>query len=208
MNDTIFLQKPADKADALVLLFHGVGASPADMVTLGRAVAAQQPRAAVVCIRAPHASDPGRGYQWFAVTGITEDNRSGRIAVAMPLFVDTVRHWQHECGIDSAHTTLIGFSQGAIMSLESTRLPEPVARRIVAIAGRYATPFQPDIWSGTLHFLHGDKDPVITVQHSIDAASWLKRAGATVTLDLIPDLGHRIDDRLISALLQRMADDR
>lgn len=49
-------------------------------------------------------------------------------------------------------TLVAGFSQVAIMALESTKLSEPPALRIVAIAGRFAT--LPDRRSdATIHFL-------------------------------------------------------
>ncbi|HSV78739.1 MAG TPA: hypothetical protein VLK85_05975 [Ramlibacter sp.] len=51
-----------------------------------------------------------------------------------------MRAWQRESGIGANATALIGFSQGAIMALESTQQPEPVAARVIAIAGRFAQP--------------------------------------------------------------------
>ena len=49
-----------------------------------------------------------------------------------------------ETGVGPAKTTLLGFSQGAIMALESTQQPVPLAGRVVAIAGRFSAPNEHD----------------------------------------------------------------
>ncbi|HEX7888777.1 MAG TPA: esterase, partial [Ramlibacter sp.] len=56
-----------------------------------------------------------------------------------------------------------------------------------------------------LHFIHGDADPVIAVQHARDAARQLQGLGAEVTLDVVPGLAHGIDRRAADLLLQRLA---
>ena len=120
----IVVQRATDDAAGpaeLVLLFHGVGARAEDLVPLGEAIRETCPRASIVSVRAPDASSFGHGWQWFSVQGVTEANRPARIAGAMPRFVATIRAWQDATGIGPEATTLIGFSQGAIMSLESTQ---------------------------------------------------------------------------------------
>ena len=61
------------------------------------------------------------GRQWFSVEGVTEENRQARIDAIMPTFIETVRYWQEKSGVGTDATALIGFSQGAIMSLESVK---------------------------------------------------------------------------------------
>ena len=46
-----------------------------------------------------------------------------------------VREWQKASGLDTARTPLIGFSQGAIMALESTQTDGPPAGRVIALSG-------------------------------------------------------------------------
>ena len=84
MLDSIAVQSQADAPERLFLLFHGVGSTPQDMVPLGRLLATEFPRAAVISVPSPDINDMGSGYQWFSVRGITEDNRPQRIADAMP----------------------------------------------------------------------------------------------------------------------------
>lgn len=202
VNRSIILQQPQGRPSELVLLFHGVGATPADMVLTGRRAGTALPGALVVSVAAPHPSDLGRGLHWFSVHGVTETSRSARVAEAMPAFVETVRAWQRQAELDATGTTLIGFSQGAIMSLSSSQLAEPPARRVIAIAGRFAQPAEPPKADVHLHLLHGEQDGVIPIRHSVDAAARLLTLGARVTLDTFAGLGHGIDERV----LQRMSD--
>jgi phospholipase/carboxylesterase len=105
----------------LLLLFHGVGSSAEELLPLVESVAAPLPDACVVSVRSPEASDLGRGWQWFSVQGVTEGYRPSRVSAAMPRFLEAVRAWQVESGVGPGATKLISFSQGAIMSLESTQ---------------------------------------------------------------------------------------
>ena len=118
--DGLVLQSPAP-ARELFLLFHGVGASPQDLVPLGQLIARAFPEAAVASVPAPDRSDFGSGLQWFSVRGVTEENRPERVQATLGRFLDTVRAWQERTGVSAAATTLVGFSQGAILSLEAER---------------------------------------------------------------------------------------
>lgn len=204
MSDSIVVARPAGHPAQLVLLFHGVGASAADMLPLGQWLAGAWPQAQVVCVAAPYASDLGRGRQWFSVQGVTEDNRLERVAQALPEFVACVQHWQRDSGVGPAQTILIGFSQGSIMSLEATQLAETLAGRVVAIAGRFAQPPRQAPGAAVLHLLHGEQDGVIPARHSVEAAERLRQLGASVTLDLFPGLGHGVDGRVLERLVERL----
>ncbi|MCM2252250.1 MAG: esterase [Ramlibacter sp.] len=199
-SNSIVVARPAAPA-MLVLLFHGVGASAADLVPLARLLAAARPRAMVVSVEAPFPSGFGSGRQWFSVQGVTEANRPERIAQAMPAFIAAVSDWQKEAGADPGATTLVGFSQGAIMSLESTQVEAAPARRVVSIAGRFATPVRRAAPGVRFHLIHGDQDGVVPAAHSSQAAVQLRELGAQVTIDLLPGLGHGIDARAAQLVL-------
>jgi phospholipase/carboxylesterase len=190
--------------ERLVLLFHGVGALPQNMVTLGHAIAEADPLACVVSVASPDPSDTGGGFQWFSVRGITEENRPARVAEVMPAFVACVQDWQAKAGIGAENTTLIGFSQGAIMALESTQQPVAIAGRVIALSGRFAA--EPHAAPPCpVHLIHGDADPIIAAIHARQAHDQLAALGAEVTLDILSGLGHTIDSaasRRVLAYLQ------
>lgn len=201
MAEDRILQMPA-AVEALILLFHGVGGDAADLVPLGVALAEQQPTAAVISIAAPDDSDIGRGRQWFSVRGVTEANRPARVQAALPAFQACVSHWQQKSGTHASQTTLIGFSQGAIMALEATLQDPPLARSVVALSGRYASLPRQAPRLQQLHFVHGSVDPVIPSAHSRAAVAALASLGVAAGLDLIEGLDHRVDGRAIAAVLR------
>jgi phospholipase/carboxylesterase len=208
MLEPITIQSQAGTPEQLLLLFHGVGSAPQDMVPLGRLLATEFPRAAVISVPSPDASDMGSGYQWFSVHGITEDNRAQRIADTMPRFVDIIRRLQKCTGATPDQTVLIGFSQGAIMALASSQTSEQLAGRIVAIAGRFARPPEKAPIATTLHFIHGDRDPVVPYSHTVRAAERLVRLGADVTSDVISGLDHGINRHAADRLIERLKQER
>ena len=95
-------------------------------------------------------------------------------------------------------------SQGAIMALESTQQPIPLASRIIAIAGRFAQSPRRAPRNTNVHFMHGDADPVMPVRLSELALAQLQTLGAPATLDRFPDLGHGIDARVLERIIERM----
>lgn len=204
MNPSIVIQAANGRPSGLVLLFHGVGASPRDMVVAGRHAALVQPTAMVVSVAAPFASDLGQGLQWFSVLGVTEANRPVRIAEALPSFVEAVEQWQREAGVDQTRTTLIGFSQGAIMALAAAQLRKPPARRVIAIAGRSTRSAEAAGEAIDVHLLHGENDEIIPVRHSIEAALHFEKLGARVTLDTFDGVGHQLDARVVMRMAQRL----
>ncbi len=200
---SIIVQQPEGAISQLVLLMHGVGSVPQSMLGIARWFASRDSSAMVVSVASPQPSHVPGGLQWFSVMGITEDNRQARVDAAMPAFVATVQHWQQTAGVDHQHTTLVGFSQGAIMALESTKLAEPPAMLCVAFAGRFAT--LPTGRTGvTIHLLHGDSDPVMPMSVAQAAQSCLLASGSDVSLDVAAGVGHEPHPALLRALAARL----
>lgn len=209
MQNAIVVQRPdaaAAHARELLLLFHGVGSSADDLRPLGQALAARRPGAWVVSVRSPHRCDDGAGWQWFSVRGVTEENRPARVAAAMPAFLQTVAAWQRDTGVAAPRTTLAGFSQGAIMALESTQHGAPTAGRVVAIAGRFAQSSRGTPAGALLHLVHGEQDRVMPIGLAVDAEQQVRSLGARAMLDRVPSLGHGIDARFVAAIVRRLGD--
>lgn len=200
----LVVQAPAGVADGLLLLFHGVGSSAEDMAPLGQLLARHLPRHWVVSVRAPEPCDLGAGWQWFSVRGVDEANRPARVEAVMPGFVATVRRWQAKAGVDAASTALLGFSQGAIMALESTQSAPALAGRVVAIAGRFAQPPRRASAATVLHLVHGEGDGVMPVALSESALRQWQALGGQATLDRLPGLGHGIDARAVDAVRRHL----
>lgn len=204
MEDALVVQAPDGDTRQLFLLFHGVGGTPQDLAPLARRLAQAFPQAVVVCVAAPHTADHGTGRQWFSVQGVTEDNRPERVQHGLPAFQHTVQAWQSRCGVAPEATALVGFSQGAIMVLESTQTGPMLSGRVVALAGRFARPPEHVPERQTWHLVHGKSDPVIHYGHTITAAERLIALGGDVTADVIPGLGHGIGPEVEDLVIERL----
>lgn len=137
-----------------VVFLHGVGSSGDNMRPVASALGLTDQ---AHCLDGLLPFDMGPGRQWFSVRGITEDNRAERVAAAMPALVDRLSKFGA-----LENSLLVGFSQGAIMSLHVAAAGVPVAG-VIAIAGRLAAsvPARTD-WP-PIALLHGDADPVMAV---------------------------------------------
>jgi phospholipase/carboxylesterase len=193
------------RAEWLFLLFHGVGATPADLVRLGKRLAREYPEALLLSLAAPDPFDGGGdGRQWFSTSGITEANRPARVAAALPRFVQTVRALQARHALAWPRTTLVGFSQGAVMALEAVQAQARLAGRVIAFAGRHATPPRHAPRDTVVQFLHGRDDRVVLPRLAIEAAERLVALGGDATLDVLPGIGHELHPQLIERAIERV----
>ncbi|MFP2240193.1 esterase [Pseudescherichia vulneris] len=202
-HDHFVVQSPSAPAKQLLLLFHGVGDNPVAMGQIGIWFAPLFPDALIVSVGGVEPCGP-TGRQWFSVQGVTEENRQQRVDAIMPTFIDTVRHWQKESGVSPQATALIGFSQGSIMSLESTKAAPGLASRVIAFNGRFATLPTQASTATTVHLIHGGEDRVIDLAYAVAAQEALIQAGGDVTLDIVDELGHAIDDRSMQLALDHL----
>jgi phospholipase/carboxylesterase len=204
--EALVVQQPAGRAQQLVLLFHGLGADEHDLRGVGERLGAEYPRALVVSLRGPEPSDLGFGYQWISPTALDDERRIERVAAALPGLVACVRGWQRQAGLGPEATVLVGFSQGAMMALEAVAQAgeEALAGRVVALAGRFAElPAAPP--TGTTWFLvHGKADAVVHYGFTVVAAQHLVDLGADVVADVIPFVGHEIDDEVLALVVERL----
>lgn len=206
VNEALIVQRPAGRPQQLVLLFHGLGADENDLRPVGERFAAEYPQALVASLRAPEPCDFGFGYQWISPTALDDAQRVQRVAAAMPGFVASVRRWQLESGLGPEATVLVGFSQGATMVLEaiSATDEETLAGRVVALAGRYARLPEAAPLATTLFFVHGKADSVVHYGFTVQAAKHLVGLGADVVADVLPFVGHEIDDEVLALVIERL----
>jgi phospholipase/carboxylesterase len=200
----IVVQQAKGRPEQLLLLHHGMGGHPENMTPLGRRLASAFPRSTVICVCAPRTSALG-GYEWFSVAGITDANRIERVAQAMPDFLAEVRSYQQAFDVTPAVTALVGFSQGAVMSLEASFTASPPAGRIVAISGRFAKLPDHAPSHTTIHLLHGKEDRVIPYRLAVEAALRLRELGADFTADIVPFAGHAIHDEIVELAVERLS---
>jgi phospholipase/carboxylesterase len=204
--DALVVQRPPARARQLIALCHGLGADERDLLPVAERLAAEYPDALIVSLRAPQPSEFGFGYQWISPSELDDERRVTRVSEVLPLLESAVRQWQEEAGLGAEATVLLGFSQGAMMVLELAGRTgvEPVAGRVVALAGRYAQLPAAAPAATTVFLMHGKADSVVHYRHTIAAAEHLLQLGGDVVADVIPFLGHEIDDELLELIVRRL----
>lgn len=205
MTESIIIARPENQVAQLMLLFHGQGATPDQMRLLGNRLAQVYPQSCIVAVQAPQPGDFGVGFQWFSVRNINDELRTKRVATVMNPFVETIRHWQKKTNTGSEETALIGFSQGAIMALECARKNRGLVGRVVSIAGRFSSLPEEAGEDTTWYLVHGKQDAVIHYRHTVTAAERLVSLGADVVADVLPFVGHVLDETITNLLLERLA---
>ncbi|QGU86703.1 esterase [Erwinia sorbitola] len=199
-NNHVVVHNPSLPATQLFLLYHAAGDNPVAMGEIGRWFVGAFPRALVVSIGGPE-QDADGGSRWYNPSA---DRPSQDVAEVMDGFIASVRHWQQQSGVKADATALIGFSQGATMALEAVKVQGGLAGRVVAFSGRYETLPQQAGTRTTIHLIHGDNDTVLPLTHALDAEERLTALGGDVTLDIVDDLPHAIDDRAMQLALERL----
>ncbi len=183
-------------ATSLIVLLHGVGSMGADMGALEPALRGAVPHAAFAAPDAPHPFDRGpQGFQWFSTIGVNDGNRAGRIKGAREGFDRTLKDELERHGFTDRldRVALIGFSQGAILSLDAIAEGRWPVGAVVAASGRLVLPPGPNAAVATpVLLLHGASDGVVAVEETPKAERALIAAGFKVEAKVYPGLGHSI----------------
>jgi phospholipase/carboxylesterase len=180
----------------LVVLLHGYGADGDDLIALGAEWAKDMPDTAFV---APHAPEPcaaGSGRQWFPLTlrDPAEVVRGVELAgPALDAFLDQelARH-----RLPASRLALVGFSQGAMMAIDTGLRRNPACGCILGYSGVLA---RPGALSGAakpaprILLVHGAADDVLPVDYLIASIGALSAAEIAAEWHIAPALGHGID---------------
>jgi phospholipase/carboxylesterase len=140
---------------------------------------------------------PQGGSDWYQTARDREETLRGLRAAGAEL-AHRIASLQQDHGLDGSSTILVGFAQGATLALEVARRYGERVAIVVASSGRMMPLLAGDeTLRPTIHLIHGLLDTVTPVAHAQQAYGRLKASGASVTLDLIEDLGHSISQDVI-----------
>jgi predicted esterase len=195
-----------EKAQAAMIMVHGRGASAEDILSLSADL--KQPGFIYL---APQAA----GYSWYpnsflAPIATNEPGLSSGLAV-----ITSLLHQLAGAGIPAERTILLGFSQGACLSLEfvarNARSYGGVAGLSGGLIGPDDTPRDyPGSLAGTPVFLGcSDVDFHIPKERVLQSAEVLQRMGGNVTTRLYPGMGHTVNRdelRFVQSMMKELVE--
>ena len=191
------LGPPPSSARVAMIMVHGRGASAEDMLSL-----AGELRTADVAFLAPQAA--GRTWYPYSFLSPIRDNEPGitsGLGVIAGLIDGLVAQQ-----IPIGRIALIGFSQGACLSLEfAARQPQRYQAVIGLSGGLIGPPGTPRGYPGSLDgapALLGcsDIDPHIPLARVQETAEVFRRMGASVDERIYPRMGHTVNEDEIKAV--------
>ena len=182
---------PLGQATAAMILVHGRGAPAEDILSLGREL--DRPDLAYL---APQAE----GYAWYPYSFLApmERNEPG-LSNGLDLLSHLVARLEGD-GIPPERTVLLGFSQGACLSLEFAARNAKRFGGIVGLSGGLIGPpgtprNYPGSFADTPIFLGcSDRDPHIPLERVKETTEVLTRMGAKVTERIYPAMGHTVNE--------------
>ena len=201
MRELRFGRKGSEKGAAknLLVFLHGYGADGADLLGLAEVLAPHLPGTAFV---APDAPEPcrggGFGCQWFPIPwidGSSEVEAGAGLAAAAEDLNGFLDARLAEEGLTADRLILVGFSQGAMMSLHVAPRRDKEVAGIVAISGRLLRPealaAETKVKPPVL-LVHGDQDPVVPFSDMAKAGDALVAAGFPTYGHVMQGTGHGI----------------
>ena len=192
------VREPKIKLDKnpLLLLLHGYGSNEEDLFSFASELPEEY---FVVSARAPFDMMYG-SYAWYAINFDADENKFSDIRQAQTsrdIIANFIDELIAEYPIDQENVTLIGFSQGCILSLAiGLSYPEKV-KRVVGMSGYFneeiaLTDYAKNDFSNLNIFCsHGTVDQVVPVDWARKSEPKLKALGIAVTYKEYP-IGHGI----------------
>ena len=207
----IYRQKPAAGgfSSHLVVFLHGYGADGKDLIDLANPFSMALPNATFI---SPDAPDPcamsPQGRQWFPI----EEIPNGAIRASESLIKLINKEAEH-LNLTFKDVVLIGFSQGAMMSMQCLLINREQLGAIIGYSGALREEnidaANDQILDGKHKFsdtpillVHGEQDEVVPFQSLERSKNLLNKIGFNVETLSRPNLAHGIDPEGISKGMQ------
>ena len=203
----IYRHKPAagGLSSNLVVFLHGYGADGKDLIDLANPFAMALPNATFI---SPDAPDPcamsPQGRQWFPI----EEIPNGAIKASDSL-LNLIKKEAEDLNLTFKDVVLIGFSQGAMMSMQCLLLNKfrfgavigysgALRKENIEAAGSQIIDGKHKFSETPILLVHGEQDQVVPFQSLQNSKSLLDNIGFNVETLSRPKLGHGIDPEGIS----------
>ncbi len=183
-------------ADALVVFLHGYGSNGDDLIALAPHFARALPGAMFVSPNAPEPVPffPG-GRQWFAIPEISEKLMGVGAEQAAPTLNAFLDEELARLDLTDDRLAVVGFSQGAMMTLYAGLRRSPGPAALVGFSGIAVgadrLPLEIQSRPPTL-LVHGDSDPTVPSHFLSWSAERLEAVNVPVFAHMCDGVGHGI----------------
>jgi len=185
------------KARLAVILLHGRGGAPEDLLELAGEWAVPD-----IAYFAPAAA----GRTWYPESFLAPIDRNEPCLTSALRTVERVLGEIESHGISTARVAILGFSQGGCLGLEFAARHSQRYRAVIGLsAGLIGPPGTPRTYGGALAgtplFLGcSDIDPHIPLARVRESADVFRRLGGSVDESIYPDMGHTINGDEVQAI--------
>ncbi|WP_298137488.1 alpha/beta fold hydrolase [Flavobacterium sp.] len=192
------VREPKIKLDKnpLLLLLHGYGSNEEDLFSFASELPEEY---YVISARAPYDMMYG-SYAWYAINFDADENKFsdiGQAKTSRDLIANFIDEVVSSYAIDANKVTLIGFSQGCILSYAvAVSYPEKV-QRVVAMSGYFNEEIATenfkdnDISKLKIFASHGSVDQVVPVDWARNSIPKIKHLGVDIVYKEYP-IGHGV----------------
>lgn len=192
------VREPKIKLDKnpLLLLIHGYGSNEQDLFSFASELPDEY---YIVSARAPYDIQYG-SYAWYAINFDANQNKfsdNNQARISRDIIAQFIEELTTNYPIDDENVTLIGFSQGAILSYAVVLSHPEKVQRVVAMSGYLNTEileenYLKNSFSNLKIFsAHGTVDQVIPVEWGRKAKPFLDNLGINSTYKEYP-IGHGV----------------
>jgi len=180
----------------MLLLLHGYGSNEEDLFSLASELPEEY---YVISARAPYDMMYG-SYAWYAINFGADESKFSDIEQAQQsrdLIVNFIDELVDKYPIDAKNVTLVGFSQGCILSYAVALSYPQKIQRVIAMSGYFNAKIavesfaQNDFSNLKIFASHGSVDQVVPVDWARKVAPALQQLGIDIVYEEYP-VGHGI----------------
>ncbi|QKX01973.1 phospholipase [Wolbachia endosymbiont of Cruorifilaria tuberocauda] len=181
----------------LIVCLHGWGSSGSNFIHLAKIMSKSLPSSCFIVPDAPFKREVGNGYQWFSLENRSEEalyNGVENATLIINHFIDTELK---KFSLKDAQLSLVGFSQGAMLAINTALTRSQSCASVVMYSGRFLSPLKvaPKIKSKpNVCVIHGDADNVVPFSSLGLAVKALEENDVSVEGYPMHGLGHIINE--------------
>lgn len=189
------------QADKVLIMLHGRGATADDIISLAHHFDLEQTH-----IIAPQAAN----FTWypFSFLAPVEQNEPW-LSSALNLINEIVEDVK-AAGIKSEQLYLLGFSQGACLTLEFAARNAQMFGGVIAFTGGLigdkvnVNNYKGDFSKTKVFIGNSDRDPHVPLERSQESKRVMEKLGADVTLKIYPGMAHTVNEDEINWVNQNI----